>query len=1003
MKLKHILAVAAFIMTSSVAFCQNQVSSSQLSPKFIKAMELYELHNYTAAMNLFEDLSSNNIQATYFEKSSSSYYLAMCHKLVGDTNLAEIYFNNFLVNYPENIHNNEARFAMGQIQFGNKSYKTALETFQSIDTKNIDSDLLDEYYYKVGYCYLKGKKTEEAKNALYKAIGNNSEYSDAATYYYATIIYDENNYDAALKYFNTLTDNPDFRNPSLQYITRINSVKRQYDAVIDAYDKELIGTSKKEKKDNQENIKIFADAFYKTGNFDKAIELYESVSNSLSPEESYQLAYSYYTKKEYNKAIPYFENAADNKDVLSQNALYHIGVCQMKTNNKNFAATAFHNAYKLQHDKEISEKSLFNYVKLVYESGIDPYNDALAILQNYINENPDSERKEEAYSYLAKLFISTNNYRQALEAIESLNSLTPELKSAYQKINYSSGISSFNNKKYTNAITLLEKSKTYPQDQQLAADATYWIGESYYRQNKLDKAKANYKAFIEMPNAKKSTYYNTAKYSLGYCNFKQKDYKSAENYFNQFVKSENQNSAPTIVADAYNRIGDCNFIQQKHNNAITAYDKAMSYSGNQNDYSLYYKALAYGAMNKLSDKISTLKQIVAMPKQTSMRNSALFELGNTYTLTNKTSEAIDTYNKFISEYPKNVLVGKAKQKLGMLYYNKNDNAKAIEQFKDVVTKYPGSKEASECLVLLKNIYVEEGNVDDYLNFTNNTANIKTSTSEADSLSYAAVQNLYLSGQGNKTKDACIAYLNKYPNGSYVSDVNFYLGECLFNEKKYDEALKHYAVVYNGAPSIYAENARLKAAKIQRYKKNYNSAASLFEQVISNAEYDYIIDDANTELMYCYYYLPDYQKLLAVSETVMNNQSNANEIKDDAKYYHAQALYNLGKTDKAYTEFAEIAAGNQGERSAEAKYLCGLIKYNKAQYDEAETETFDLIQNYGEYDYWYAKGFILLADIYTKTGNEFQAKQTLQSIIDNYQGQDLKDEAQAKLNALNKNE
>ena len=61
MKLIHILAVAAFIMTSSVAFCQNQVSSSQLSPKFIKAMELYELHNYTAAMNLFEDLSSNNM------------------------------------------------------------------------------------------------------------------------------------------------------------------------------------------------------------------------------------------------------------------------------------------------------------------------------------------------------------------------------------------------------------------------------------------------------------------------------------------------------------------------------------------------------------------------------------------------------------------------------------------------------------------------------------------------------------------------------------------------------------------------------------------------------------------------------------------------------------------------------------------------------------------------------------------------------------------------------
>ena len=47
----------------------------------------------------------------------------------------------------------------------------------------------------------------------------------------------------------------------------------------------------------------------------------------------------------------------------------------------------------------------------------------------------------------------------------------------------------------------------------------------------------------------------------------------------------------------------------------------------------------------------------------------------------------------------------------------------------------------------------------------------------------------------------------------------------------------------------------------------------------------------------------------------------------------------------------------------------------------------------------AKGFLLLADVYVKKGNTFQAKQTLQSIIDNYEGKDLVDEARAKLAAI----
>ena len=46
-------------------------------------------------------------------------------------------------------------------------------------------------------------------------------------------------------------------------------------------------------------------------------------------------------------------------------------------------------------------------------------------------------------------------------------------------------------------------------------------------------------------------------------------------------------------------------------------------------------------------------------------------------------------------------------------------------------------------------------------------------------------------------------------------------------------------------------------------------------------------------------------------------------------------------------------------------------------------------------YWIARSFILLSDIYVKLENKYQAKATLESVIENYNGSDLVDEARFK--------
>jgi predicted negative regulator of RcsB-dependent stress response len=73
--------------------------------------------------------------------------------------------------------------------------------------------------------------------------------------------------------------------------------------------------------------------------------------------------------------------------------------------------------------------------------------------------------------------------------------------------------------------------------------------------------------------------------------------------------------------------------------------------------------------------------------------------------------------------------------------------------------------------------------------------------------------------------------------------------------------------------------------------------------------------------------------------------------------------------------------------AEAKYQLAYLHFLAEDLDSCETTIYELSEKYYS-DYFIAKGFILLSDIYFEKENYFQSKATLQSIVDNYQGEDL---------------
>jgi TolA-binding protein len=77
-----------------------------------------------------------------------------------------------------------------------------------------------------------------------------------------------------------------------------------------------------------------------------------------------------------------------------------------------------------------------------------------------------------------------------------------------------------------------------------------------------------------------------------------------------------------------------------------------------------------------------------------------------------------------------------------------------------------------------------------------------------------------------------------------------------------------------------------------------------------------------------------------------------------------------------------------------------VQYLKKDYKTSQKTCFDLINNMPNYDYWFAKTFILLADNYIALKDNVQAIATLKSVIDNYEGKDeILDIAKEKLKKL----
>jgi len=493
-----------------------------------------------------------------------------------------------------------------------------------------------------------------------------------------------------------------------------------------------------------------------------------------------------------------------------------------------------------------------------------------------------------------------------------------------------------------------------------------------------------------------------ANYHLGYAYFKMKDYQKSLPFFKTFIEKLS-NEHVKITNDAYLRLADCYFVTKKFNQAIVYYDKSLDLKQSGADYAILQKSISLGVLGKFEEKTKSLKQLLLKYPKSHFMVDAVFELAITYMIIDNEKQALTYFDKIIKEYPNSSYVKKSMLKKGMIYNNQQETDKALEILTQVVKDYQGTPESKEALNVISNIYVELNQVDKFIELVQGLSGSEISEPEKDTLMYIAAENKYMDGDCVSSKKGFSNYLQTFPSGIFAANAHFYRGQCEFDAGNFDIALADYKYILAKPFNKFTETSVENSARIYYDKKQWQKSLSLFKKLEDVAEFSENRMDAQIGQMRCYAELGECEKLQLIADKIMLSPKLNEEMIPEVKIRKARCYFAQGEMSKASALFNEIKKMPSLEYAAEAIYHLSLMANIEQNYVESEQLIFDMINEMPSQEYWIAKSFLILADNYVKTDNVFQAKHTLEGIINNYEGEDIVSEAKEMLAEIEKGE
>jgi len=989
------LLFAAVISFSAIAQPTHAVTDPE--KKFKDAKALFVQEHFALAYPLFAELKAANPDNTVSDHTyindDVNYYYIVCRLKLKEPK-AEQDARHYI-----NVVNNEPRrqllsYHLAKFYFTKEDFTNAINYYERAGLENLSNDEIGDAKFERAYSYFNLKQFAEAK-PLFDEIQQmpDNKYYIPANYYYGFISYYDKNYKEALRSFKLVETHADYKGVVPYYIAEIYYFQGKKEEAL-RYGESVLGRPGTLYYQKEMNL-LIGQLYFEKKNYQKALPLLEAYVNSsdkVSKEIMYELSYCYYDANRLEKAIEGFKQLSTEKDSMGQNSMYLLGDCYLRTNKKANARNAFQYSAYNNSNKLQQQISRFNYAKLSYELG---YQDiALGEMKKYLNDYPNSEYDTEAKEILVSLLANTNNFADALQLYESFEKPTPAMQKVYPRILYGRAVEYVNDQQIQRADDLFTKVLALPASA-VTPYANFWKGEIAYRNAAYDNA-IKYLSFYLQANvpAQGEANTNTASYNLGYSWLQKENYPRALGYFEQVAKTVTVTS-PSMEQDAFVRSADCYFMNSDFTKANSMYEHVINNALPQSDYAMFQRSLIAGVKSS-AGKISTLNTLLKQYPNSSLVPDVNMEIALTYIADEKFLSAVPYLNNVLNNPAAGGLKPMAYLKLGLVYYNSDKYDEALANYQALVQQYPQSPEADDATGIMKNIYVETGRPNEYIEMMRRSGK-NISVNEADSLTYTSAALKYNANDCNAAIAGFKNYMARFPDGAYVLEANYFTSECYHAAKDFQNALAGYDYVSSKGLNRFFEKATLEAARISYFElKDYARAKKYFEALTTGA----VIQDNQLEalrgLVRCYYQLKEYAQANDAAKNLLTKKGISTDDKSVAFLVLGKSQQVNNDCAAAINSFRSCAAINKAAWGAEARYEIANCQFSSGSLAAAEKSALAVIKETGSYDNWVTKSYILLGDIFMQQKDYFNAKATYESVAKNAAIPELKMEAQQKL-------
>lgn len=895
----------------------------------------------------------------------------------------------YLDKYPDSRHTDKVRSLIASVYFEEGKYKEAIAMFKSCNLDALPDKDRDGCAMRLATSYLKEGDLREAAVWFNLLKEVSLSYQPDAIYHLAYIDYVEKRYDKALEAFLSLQENKEYAMLVPYYIGEIYVLKGDYEqarSIAEHYLQMYPG-----QKDFFQMERILGEASFGLKDYQAAVaplERYRSAVGHPQRKALYELGMSYYYTGVYSKAAATLGETTSTSDALAQNAYLHMGLAYLQLKERNQARMAFEQASASGFNVEVKEQALYNYALCIHETSYSAFAESVTVFERFLNEFPNSQYADKVNGYLIEVYMNTRSYEAALKSIAKIQYPSTQIMEAKQKILFRLGVQSFANVDFKAAISHFDQSLAIGKyNQAVKADALYWRGEANYRLGHFQQAGRDLRQYLEFATDRNSKEYNLALYNLGYTDFKQKDYAGAQGWFTRFVGQGNTNG-PAIQADAYNRIGDCNFYVRRFDEARQNYARAVEIDASLGDYSLYQEGFVKGLQRDYTGKIQTLNRLIADYPESQYMDDALYEQGRAFVQMEDNTNAIGRFDILVKKFPESNMARRAANEIGLLYYQDDKFTEAIQAYKYVISTYPGSEEARLAQRDLKSIYIDLNKVDEYADFASTIpGGANFDVSERDSLTYIAAEKVYMRGDIDVARNSFTRYLQTFPEGAFSLNANYYIGLIDYNRKDYESAAGHFDKVLAYPNNKYSEDAMMMSAEMAYSAKKYEKALVVYKQLKEKTVSADRRQLAKTGVLRCAYMLGNGEEVVLAATDLLADAKLSPELSNEAYFYRAKAYVEAGQLQAAMDDWKVLAKDTRNVFGAEAKYKLAQAYFDEGQTEQAEKEVLNYIEVSTPHTYWLARSFVLLSDVYVKLGRNLDAKQYLLSLQKNYQADD----------------